>query len=109
MHVHGKRWVTPKWDHPHLLGPKTVGTKASEATPSRSSSCLKLNLLQTPEANSSVVTASCRRQRPTALWALPSTAKLATCELKVALPLLWTQLAGGSQPTAPSFADVAKT
>ena len=55
-------------------GPQTYVTKASKATSSRVTSCLKPNLLKAAEAHSPVVTA----------WQCP----WATCEPQVALPLL---------------------
>ena len=56
------------------LGPQNYVTKASAATPSRITSCLKPNLLKTAEAHSPVVT--------------PWQCQWATCNPQVALPLL---------------------
>ena len=85
--------------HPQVgsppLGCRTYVAKASRATLSRITSCLKPNQLETAEAHSPVVTAwQCR-------WA--------SRDPQVALPLLGNPAClGQSKPTASSSAEIAK-
>ena len=77
--------------HPHVgsptLGPQTYVTKASKATPSKITSCLKPILLKLTGAHSPLSTAwQCR-------WA--------TCDPQVALPLLGNPACWGSQNQQP--------
>ena len=77
------------------LGPQNYVTKASAATPSRITSCLKPNLLKTAEAHSPVVT--------------PWQCQWATCDPQVALPLLGSPACLGQlKPTASSSAENAQ-